>query len=176
MNSSDSQSEIITTLAAIRQETSAQNAILVGLSEELKNVRSEAAVNLEGTRASLDISRRNRTVVLATATVGLIYATDQHTQLCGPGAEAKTITDLLATGRFTSSQITALAQHRPSPLCDALYPLHAHETGGYPTSGTIIGGEMLALAALLTAVYLSFAKRRDLAKVKAAGTPQEPSL
>ena len=171
---SDDQPEILNALAAINRETSAQNDILVGLSAELKNVRTEAAVNLEGTRASLDISRRNRTVVIAVTTLGLIYTTDQHVELCGPGAQAKTITDLLATGKFTQGQITHLAQHRTSTVCDALFPLHAHQdANGYPTTGTLLGGALLGVLAALTACYLDFAKRRDLARVKAAGKPRE---
>jgi hypothetical protein len=165
----DDGQRITSLLDDLRQETAAQNAILLGLSAELKAVRAEAAVNLEGTRAEMNSQRRRRTAAVAVVGIGLVYASEVHTEHCGPGARVEPIVDALAHGKITQTQFNTYANARPSAVCDVVFPLHQHyNPDHWPTAGNDLGFIVLGAAALLTWGLLKRADRRDYARVAKA--------
>lgn len=138
-------------LTAFESRTSGIEALTHEVGSLVAEVTAlRVAVGVKPSRSEVDRKRRKTALALVLYGVLLMFATDQHTEHCGPGARAEAVLRAIATTPVSPStgvrrpltldRITQIIEdEQPSALCDAVFPLHGHLDGSYPGGMALVG-------------------------------------
>ncbi len=92
--------------------------------------------------------RRQAVSTILLVVILTILGHDQHVEHCGPGARAEAAIQALVSGAERPAIEEAARAAGTSKLCDVTFPLHDHDSNGWPHEYNIVGfGLYAALAA-----------------------------
>lgn len=152
--------ELIDVLEARTEVMAHLQSSVDSLAEAVVSLRHD--IGRRPTRRETEYKRRRAILAIAIAGAAAFFVSDQHVEICGPGARAEAVVDLFAADpSATVSELRRAAKVDSPAWCDVTFPLHTHGSATWPTTRNYVGMTAYLLLILLGALWVRVVRVHD---------------
>jgi hypothetical protein len=116
-------------------------------------------------------ARRGSVLLMMLALLGAVFVLDEHVERCGPGHRSEYVLEALVTSASEGRRMTpeefqrVVTEGTPSDWCGITFPLHTHDSEGWPQRQHALGFAIYAAAVLGGILWWRWPLRQEAAIV-----------